>query len=138
MNSSVNQTKRFSNGFLSDSVEITLWVYSSFEKGGRKKCARDNPERWYGIWSIHCSWHSVAVEPTSGAFLWHSQTYVHGRSCERTVNSKPRKIPFGNVACTFSNSLSRNSRVPKQLFTYCWIIISTILTVLTSSCANNG
>ena len=21
----------------------------------RKKCARDNSERWYGIWSIHCS-----------------------------------------------------------------------------------
>ena len=25
--------------------------YSYFEKGCRKKCARDNPE----IWSIHCS-----------------------------------------------------------------------------------
>ena len=22
-----------------------------------EKCARDNPERWYGIWWIHCSWH---------------------------------------------------------------------------------
>ena len=22
-----------------------------------EKCARDNPARWYGIWSIHCSWH---------------------------------------------------------------------------------
>ena len=30
-------------------------VYSYFEKGCRKKCARDNPERYYGIWSIHCS-----------------------------------------------------------------------------------
>ena len=30
-------------------------VYSYFEKGCRKKCARDNPERKHGIWSIHCS-----------------------------------------------------------------------------------
>ena len=34
-----------------------LRLYNYFEKGCRKKCARDNPERWYGIWSIHCSWH---------------------------------------------------------------------------------
>ena len=32
-------------------------VYSYFEKGCRKKCAPDNPERQYGIWSISCSWH---------------------------------------------------------------------------------
>ena len=46
-------------------VVLTLWciirficiIYSYFEKGCRKKCARDNPERQYGIWSIHCSWH---------------------------------------------------------------------------------
>ena len=28
-----------------------------FEKGCRKKCVRDNPEKQYGIWSLHCSWH---------------------------------------------------------------------------------
>ena len=31
--------------------------YSYFEKGCRKNCARDNPERYYGIWSMHFSWH---------------------------------------------------------------------------------
>ena len=57
----------------------------------------------------------VAVESTFVAFLYHSQTYVHGLSCHsfkflwRTVNSKPPTIPFGIVACTFSDSLSRNS-----------------------------
>ena len=32
-------------------------VNSYFEKSCRKKCAFDNPERRYGIWSIHSSWH---------------------------------------------------------------------------------
>ena len=57
----------------------------------------------------------VAVEPTFVAFLYHSQTYVHGLSCHsinflwRTVNSKPPTIPFGIVVRTFSDNLSRNS-----------------------------
>ena len=44
-----------------------------------------------------------------------SQTYVHGLSCHsfkllwRIVYSKPPTIPFGIVACTFSDNLSRNS-----------------------------
>ena len=38
-------------------LTILLTRYSYFEKSCRKKCARDNPERWYGIWSILCSWH---------------------------------------------------------------------------------
>ena len=33
------------------------FIYSYFENGCRKKCARDNPERLHGICSIHCSWH---------------------------------------------------------------------------------
>ena len=36
---------------------ILLVKYSYFEKGCGKKSARDNPERQYGIWSIHCFWH---------------------------------------------------------------------------------
>ena len=36
--------------------DIVKNVYSYFEKGCRKRCARDNPERSYGIWSILCSW----------------------------------------------------------------------------------
>ena len=35
----------------------THLTYSYFEKGCRKKCARDNPEGQYGIQSIHRSWH---------------------------------------------------------------------------------
>ena len=31
--------------------------YSYFEKGCREKCARDNSERKYGMWSIYCSSH---------------------------------------------------------------------------------
>ena len=58
---------------------------------------------------------NVAVKHRFVAFLWHLQTYVHGLSCHsfkflwRTVNSKPLTIPFGLVACTFSDNLSRNS-----------------------------
>ena len=56
---------------------------------------------------------AVAVDPS--AFLQHSQTYNHGLSCHsfkflwKTVNSKPPTIPFGIVALTFSDNLSRNS-----------------------------
>ena len=56
---------------------------------------------------------TVAFEPS--AFLQHSQTYDHGLSCHsfkflwKTVNSKPPTIPFGIVAFTFSDNLSRNS-----------------------------
>ena len=40
---------------------------------------------------------------------------------ERTVNSKPPTIPYGIIACTFSDNLSRNSCIHnrqsnKQLF----------------------
>ena len=58
---------------------------------------------------------TVAVESTFIAFLQHSQTYVHGFSCNslkflwKTVNSKSPTIPFGIVACTFSDNLSWNS-----------------------------
>ena len=91
-----------------------LVLYSYFPKGCRKKCALDNPKWSYGIWSIHCSWHS-SCRPTFVAFLWHSQTYVHTHSCHsfkflwRTVNWKPPTTPFGIVACSFSDNLSRNS-----------------------------
>ena len=34
---------------LRSSKERNVNVYSYFEKGCRKKCARDNPERKYGI-----------------------------------------------------------------------------------------
>ena len=43
--------------FGSDKGVNCFQLYSYFERGCRKKCARDNPERQYGIWSTHCSWH---------------------------------------------------------------------------------
>ena len=58
---------------------------------------------------------TVAVEPTFVAFRNHSQTYFHGISCHsfkflwKTVNSRPPTIPFGFVAFTLSDNLSRNS-----------------------------
>ena len=90
-------------------------VYSYFEKGCRKKCAREISKGKYGIWSIHCSltlklsnllsllsfstrkhspWPPVPFYPD---FLW------------ITVNLKPPTIPYGIVACTLSHNLSRNS-----------------------------
>jgi len=51
--------------------------------------------------------HTVAVKPTFVAFPLHSQTYVHSRSCHSF--SKPPLIPFGIVACTFSDNLFRVS-----------------------------
>ena len=56
---------------------------------------------------------TVAVEYTFASFLYHSQTYDHGLSFHsfkflwRKVNSKPPTIPFGIVACTFSDNLSQ-------------------------------
>ena len=48
-----------------------------------EKCARDNPERYCGIWSIHCSW-TVAVEPT--LFL-SSSTRKHTPTVARAILS---------------------------------------------------
>ena len=36
--------------------QLNTFVYSYFDKGCRKKCARNNPARLFGILSIHCSW----------------------------------------------------------------------------------
>ena len=58
---------------------------------------------------------TVAVEPTFVAFHQHSQTQVRGLSCHsfkflwRTGQTNLPTIPFGIVACTFSDNLSRNS-----------------------------
>ena len=70
---------------------------------------------------------TVAVKPTFVALLKQTPTYLLGLSCHsfnflwRRVNSKPATIiPFGIVACTFSDNLSRNSciLVTTTLFPY--------------------
>ena len=58
---------------------------------------------------------NVAVEPTLLRFLSIRKHTIHDLLCHsfnffwKTVNSKPPTIPFGIVACTFSDNLSRNS-----------------------------
>ena len=64
---------------------------------------------------------TVAGEPTFVAFRYHSQTHFHGLSCHffqislKNSELKPPTMPFGIVACTFSDNLSRNSCKWKQL-----------------------
>ena len=87
-----------------------------------KKCTQQSRKV---IWDIIITPYltTVAVEPTFFAFLWHLQTYVRGLPCHsfkflcRRVNSKPPTIPFGIVACTFSDNLSRNSCIPRPMRT---------------------
>ena len=87
------------------SQEVTNLIYSYFEKGCRKKCAREYTNMGYDQYTAVPD--TVAVEPTFVAFLQHSQTYAHDLSCHsfkflwRIVNSKLPTIPFGIVACTF-------------------------------------
>ena len=64
---------------------------------------------------------TVAVVLTFVVFQWHLRTYVRGLSCHsfkflwRTGQTKPPTIPFGIVACTFSDNLSRNSCIHRNI-----------------------
>ena len=66
---------------------------------------------------------TVAVEPTFVVFQWHLQTYLRGLSCHsfkflwRTGQTKSPTIPFGIVACTFSDNLSQNSCIQEPAST---------------------
>ena len=75
------------------------------------------PKSNYGIRSsLFLTLMTLVVEPTFVAFLltvgnicrW-PPTCHYFKLLWRTVNSKPPTIPFGIVACTFSNNLSQNS-----------------------------
>ena len=84
-----------------------------FRTGLSEKCARDSPKVSMGYVQYTFPV-TVAVKPAFVAFLYHSQTYVHGFSCPsfkflwKTVNSTPPTIPFAVVASTLSDNLSRN------------------------------
>ena len=89
-----------------------------FQKGCRKKCARDNPQRKYGIWSIHGSWR---LQLSNILLLLSLSTRKHMSVASNAIFSnffkeqstqKPPTIPFGTVTCTFSDNLSRNSCIP--------------------------
>ena len=102
-------------------------IYSYFEKFCRKKCAGDNLEREYGIWSIHCSDDCscrslllllsfstrkhifMAFRANSFKFLWKQEKL------------KPPTMPFRIVACTFPDNLSRNSCIWNVLSILNWI-----------------
>ena len=78
------------------------------------------PKGDMGYDQYHCSWHwscrnyfywfRLALANIRPAFSCHSFKFFWG-----TVNSKPPKIPFGIVAWTFSNNLSRNSCIRPQI-----------------------
>ena len=82
-------------GWLSQSV------YSYFEKGCQKKNEHATIQKGNMGYYQYTVPDTVAVKPTFVAFLKHSQTYVHCRSCQ--------SFKFLIVACTFSDDLSRNS-----------------------------
>ena len=75
---------------------------------------------------------TAAVESSIVAFLSQSQTFVHGVSCHsfkflwRTKNSKPPTIPFGIVARTFSDNLSRNSCKQNTYTKWIWKVFISV------------
>ena len=90
------------------------------ERLSEKKCARDNAERWYGIWSIPLfltlklsklllliSFSSC--KHSSGLFVPFFQILLTNSELKTT------QIPFGIVAWTFSHNLSRNSCIRPQI-----------------------
>ena len=95
---------------------VDLCIQLFREKLSSKMCTRQTRKViWDMINTLFRD--TFAVKPTFVAFLLHSQTYLHYLSCHsfnffgRRVNSKPPAIPFGIVACTFSDNLSRNSSI---------------------------
>ena len=101
---------RTSLGSTDDGVHIQLFR----ERLSEKLCTRQSRKViWDMINTLFLT--TVAVETNFFTFLWHSQTYVRGLPCNsfkflwRTGHSKLPTIPFGVVACTFSDNLSRNT-----------------------------
>ena len=82
---------------------------------------------------------TVSVKTSFVASLYHAKTYVHGLLCHsfkflwRTANSKPPTIPFGIVACTSSDKLSRNSCI-QSLNPTLKILKSKYLQILHKAC----
>ena len=120
-----------------DFWHIDAWEYSYFEKGCRKLiCARNNPEREYGIWSITCSWHCSC------------RTY-HCCFPLATANISPWPlVPFLQISLKNSefkttHNTFRNCRVhffrqpfPKQLYTcymdpcnFMWSVVINVVSI---------
>ena len=80
-------------------------VYSYFEKGCRKNKQAIIPKGNMGYDNYLLLLVSFSTRKhISTAFRTYSFKFL-----QRTVNLKPPTMPFGIVACTFSDNLSRNS-----------------------------
>ena len=80
-------------------------VYSYFEKGCRKNMQAIIPKGNMGYDNYLLLLVSFSTRKhISTAFRTYSFKFL-----QRTVNLKPPTMPFGIVACTFSDNLSRNS-----------------------------
>ena len=94
------------------------------ERLSEKMCTRQSRKViWDMINTLFLT--TVAVKTNFFTFLWHSQTYVRGLPCNsfkflwRTGHSKLPTIPFGVVACTFSDNLSRNTCIQTHRSSLC-------------------
>ena len=72
----------------------------------------------YGIWSIHCSWHCSCRKyfccfPLALTNIRPWPLVPFSQISLKNMNSVLPTIPFGIVACTFSDNLSRNSYIMK-------------------------
>ena len=95
-------------------LNLSICIQLFRERLSEKMCTRQSRKvMWDMINTLFLT--TVAVEHTFVAFLWHAQTYVRGPPCHffkflwTAEHSKPPTIPFGIVACTFSDNLYRNS-----------------------------
>ena len=88
-------------------VQIQLFQRKVVEKN----CVRDNPERQYGMWLMHCSWHCSCR-------TYFCRTRKHTFKASRAILSdffgekselKTTRNTFRDIRVHFTDDLSRNS-----------------------------
>ena len=109
--------KTYSNAFtrivdqIADRCKTEKYCIQLLRERLSEKCARDNPERLYGIWSIHCSCRTyfcgVLLAPAA-IRPWPLMPFFQ-ISLKNLSERKTLTIPFGIVTCTFFDNLSRKS-----------------------------
>ena len=103
-------------GILFNSVALGIHL-QLFRERSEKACTRQSQKvPNMAIWSIHCSWHCSCRTyfccfplALANKCPWPLVPLFQISAKIRTENPKPPIIPFGIVACTFSDNLSRNS-----------------------------
>ena len=84
---------------------VFAWVvYSYFEKGFAKMCMRQSQKVLGCCRTYFCCFALALADMSMTSPACHSFKFLW-----KTVNSKPPTIPFGVVACTLSDNLSRNT-----------------------------